>query len=668
MGHFSNQFDRQIVIEWSKEYIGYRRLKKILRARVRRRKSERSYDLESEDGGESADDRSSVVSIPLLPPYEESGNPVFLNELDADINKIERFYLSKLSELGAQWELLKEQAARTPVSEASRSSHSLKRAFVDLYRQSAFLQNYHALNYSAIVNLLRLYDKRFPVRPMYTSFVAKVDARELSQNPKLAQLMKEIEELYARLFTHQNVHLARSDLLMKQQPPSNWHTFLLGLRCGVTLTLFFWALWDCVVDASLRDTGYQTYLDNAIPVYHSIGCLVLLMWLWGMKLYVFSCSRINYLYIFDMTEKDWLAHHESVFSEAVTCSNMYLINFLVFYKVARGDFPEWIPLYYFPLMLYLYMIFKLTFPWRKRKFFFIMLLNIVISPFGAVTFREWYGADILTSMAKVLTGLGYSTCFFVTGDFLRIDMPIAESEYCSEERMVYGKIMVPLMCALPLWFRMMQCFRRYTETQKRWPYLANAFKYAFAHTCVMFGAFHHSFKDSSALTPYKATYITFLALSTLYTYAWDVKCDWGLMQKGAPYPLLRERVMFKHVSVYYVAIFFDLFMRFMWTLTLVPSHQLLSNVFSSLPYILPVVELVRRSMWGCLRLEYEHLSNSLQFRNTDFIPLHFETPTPTDKAKEIPVVQGYTVLAEVAAATLAVVILAVIAAATSTFD
>ena len=45
----------------------------------------------------------------------------------------------------------------------------------------------------------------------------------------------------------------------------------------------------------------------------------------------------------------------------------------------------------------------------------------------------------------------------------------------------------------------------------------------------------------------------------------------------------------------------------------------------------------RRSMWGCFRLENEHLHNTEGYRRVDIIPLHFETPleeeTPEAKQK-----------------------------------
>lgn len=128
-------------------------------------------------------------------------------------------------------------------------------------------------------------------------------------------------------------------------------------------------------------------------------------------------------------------------------------------------------------------------------------------------------------------------------------------------------------------------------------------QYAFAHSVVLFGVFHPTVKSTDhEVTPYQARchsctaaqiaaqcnvllamsisacrirapsrhplshasparpqalWIASLALSTLYTYSWDVIMDWGL---GRPqHSGLRERLMYRRVWVYYGA--FPLFAR-----------------------------------------------------------------------------------------------------------
>ena len=113
------------------------------------------------------------------------------------------------------------------------------------------------------------------------------------------------------------------------------------------------------------------------------------------------------------------------------------------------------------------------------------------------------------------------------------------------------------VCALPLLFRFLQCLRRYYDTRVGWN-LANAFKYALASMVVVFGGMHAEVKSfsshshgegsgsggasnpnpspgspddsASSISFFTVLYLVAITLSTLYTFAWDVKMDWGLLE------------------------------------------------------------------------------------------------------------------------------------------
>ena len=152
------------------------------------------------------------------------------------------------------------------------------------------------------------------------------------------------------------------------------------------------------------------------------------------------------------------------------------------------------------------------------------------------------------------------------------------------------------------------------DTRKRWPHLANAGKYALSHSVVLFGVFHHTFTDPKTIDSYRVYWIISLVISTLYSYLWDIFVDFGLgdMRHGG----LRDQLMYPSRSTYYVCIVADLFLRFAWSLTLVPRGEhapFAPNVIIYLQPMLAVGEVTRRCMWGALRLENEHI-NVLGFK------------------------------------------------------
>ncbi len=139
-----------------------------------------------------------------------------------------------------------------------------------------------------------------------------------------------------------------------------------------------------------------------------------------------------------------------------------------------------------------------------------------------------------------------------------------------------GRYIIPVVCALPLWFRFCQCLRRYYDTNQRHPHLSNALKYALSHLVVIMVAYHPTFQHHhsnahpnannahnmmisnninsnntvashpTSLLPttspsllddanesnnaqwvlYRQIWIAAYVISTLYAFLWDVLMDW----------------------------------------------------------------------------------------------------------------------------------------------
>ena len=224
-------------------------------------------------------------------------------------------------------------------------------------------------------------------------------------------------------------------------------------------------------------------------------------------------------------------------------------------------------------------------------------------------------------MPKILVDLISSLCFFSTGVFLSAST--AQSA-CGDAQF----LLVPFVCALPLWFRFQQCMHRYHERRKRFPDVANACKYALSEAVVVMGSFHPLYSDhSQAWDVLRYFWLLLCVVSSLYAFSWDITMDWGLIRKvgvasvnsssaskqrsnwfglsgGQRYELRKDR-MFPYVWCYYAASLSNLVLRFCWTVTIVPfaateflEAQGKDTVFLPLLYFL---ELYRRFQWGIFR-------------------------------------------------------------------
>jgi hypothetical protein len=100
-----------------------------------------------------------------------------------------------------------------------------------------------------------------------------------------------------------------------------------------------------------------------------------------------------------------------------------------------------------------------------------------------------------------------------------------------------------------------------------------------------------------------AAWLVFAISSSIYSYVWDLKIDWALLEKNSTHCLLREDLIYDYRS-YYVMMISNLILRLAWVLTL--SQNITDKTFGS-PEIFRLItgalEIIRRGIWNLLRLE-----------------------------------------------------------------
>ena len=610
-----------------------------------------------------------------------------------DINKVNEHLLSQVAIVQSKLDAMSNSVNITIDDDTSGTQYHT------LYDTCISLQAYAATNYTATVSIINQHN--------LSALTSTLNGLELCHQSTLNKLIQQIELRYATQYTNHNVTIARSILLSNYKSAQlynnsslsklpDWQNFQLGIRIGFLLLLFCWTIWDIIVDSYMRPVNEQTtWVQSVLPVYRGIGCCVIFGWLWSVQLYIWSKYKIKYLYLFGVSNIK--PHYFSVYEcvqEMTYITIVYLANFLIYFKILRGDLPPFLPSGYFPIMLYLYMCYKLL-PFTRLitgnytrdtqltsadvtvQLIWGSLISLVSSPFSTVTFANAYIGDVLTSFVRPLVDLSYTTCLFISFDWTHDDTLIAERPERCFQSISFKQFIVPLLSAAPLWFRFAQCIRRYYDTHDRFPHLANAMKYALSHSVVLVGILHTSYTDGDQpLTiDNKEYWIICLLASTIYNFAWDVYMDWGLGK--SQYHGLRERMIYDNSTIYYCAILIDLFMRFSWTLTLLPHTQLyiiddqttklqITTVYDWLIIIQPILafaELIRRSMWSCIRIEYEYIVQSDQLKK-------IELSSPANSVHDLNALKksyrsGWRVLAEVITMVTGVVLTAFIAAMTA---
>uniref|UniRef100_A0A7S3EQK1 EXS domain-containing protein n=1 Tax=Rhodosorus marinus TaxID=101924 RepID=A0A7S3EQK1_9RHOD len=606
------------------------------------------------DGVHRTSSRGSISEmIPLLRFWkpdveEEGGRDVCNHALVVFVKNVERvayFYQSHLHEFEENLELLRQSVAKrsrqgrhlhsagTPASQHSPDIEglSIQRAYVDLYRHSKFLEAYAGLNYTLLMSFSR------PVSFVLTEYLER---KEFCQMERLRDLINAEELTYAESFHSLNLTEARTALLLKQTQIFSVEKSQFGFYIGVCTTLTVWLLWDVTIDNARLWQDGTIFSTAAFPLFRGISSFIMVQWAWAISCYVWSRYRINYIYMFQL-DPGILPNVEESFADAAKGSVVFFVCILLYFKTVIGTFPQWFKPGIYPLILVCYILSKLTF---SSNPFLIYTAKVVAStfaaPFTEVSFFSIFIGDWLTSLGRPGVDMAYAVCYFTSGVFLSEEsgevLATTFANPCHDSE-VSKYIIYPIICGLPLWLRFLQCLKRTYESGERYPNLLNAVKYSLAMIVVFLGAFH-GFDRTSRSHLFAAVWILLFAVSGFFSFIWDVLIDWGLGRPECGF--LSDKLLYGRREYYYLAIVTDFFLRFSWLLTLVGAGNAKYLGLSFLPEgnavvllqtVIEIAEVFRRTMWGFFRLENEHLRNTLHFRDSNFIPLHFDQVYNCDK-------------------------------------
>lgn len=379
-----------------------------------------------------------------------------------------------------------------------------------------------------------------------------------------------------------------------------------------------------------------------------LGDLLLLLLMWGVSLQVWARSGIDFVSLLGIEDTDIAAAkdpHVVVYASVTHMSLVFLGTFIAFNRTIHGSYgaKNATNIYLgvahaLPVGLLLYFVYRAVTPWATRELWLHTLWRVLAAPWYQIVFRDGYIGDLLTSLVRVLVPLCSSVAFVAVSMYAWMldDRALTASLPSSwwRDTELFHLYLVPFVTLLPLWLRLVQCLRRSVESGQRWPHMGNALKYTSAISVIAYG----TFQPSVRLSP---VWITAFVFATLFQFSWDLTQDWGVLQITLPYRRvsghdrydgdydenfleflgnirieLRERRLLGPLWVYLVVIVGNLVLRFAWTLTLLPAvsrsdgsglSPLYISFMAHLGPIIAAGEILRRMVWGFLRLEWEQI-------------------------------------------------------------
>lgn len=573
-----------------------------------------------------------MASEELLQQHFARFDESFFLYCDKELLKINTFFSEKIAEATRKFAALQSDLSHSVTTEVRsglrkrkrvsllkseleekvvrKSMHDIKLAFSEFYLSLILLQNYQTLNFTGFRKILKKHDKLLSTDRGAIWRQANVETAPFYISKEVDHLIKETENVFTQHLESGDRQKAMKRLRVpplgeKQNP---WTTFRVGFFAGLFVVLVVAAIAAAILTADYHSKEWQ----SALRMYRGTFLVFLFIFLLGVNTYGWRSSGVNHILIFELDPRNHLTHQEFL-ELAMFFSALWCLSLMIY--LLSGVLQ--IPVFASPLALVGFCFLYLVNPFRvlhhkARRWLLKVLFRIATAPFHYVGFADFWLADQLNSLTTVLLDLEYLICFYA----IEVNW-IGDNNPSVCGGVTYG--IRPIVAALPSWFRIAQCFRRYRDTKHAFPHVANAGKYAITFLVVLFSTLNSIYKGhhgDEVIQNNVFFYLWIIAAfaSTCYTYIWDVKMDWGLFDRNAKdNRFLREEIVYAHKAYYYFAMIQDLLLRFTWTITVTIGEEQVINS-EVLKTAVASLEVFRRFVWNFFRLENEHLNNCGQFR------------------------------------------------------
>ncbi|KAG5554259.1 hypothetical protein RHGRI_011952 [Rhododendron griersonianum] len=447
--------------------------------------------------------------------------------------------------------MLWEDVLKNPKKELSPGSDFINRkknqcaekmirgAFVELYRGLGLLKTYSSLNMVAFTKILKKFDK-VSNEQASAIYLQVVKRSYFLSSDKVVRLMDEVESLFAKHFANNDRKKAMKFLKPHQHKDSHMLTFFVGLFTGCFVTLF--SVYGILAHLCGMFSPTTSYMETIYPVFSMFALLSLHLFMYGCNLFLWKSSRINYNFIFEFQPSTALKYRDAflICTSLMTAVVAAMVIHLVL--LSNGFSPQQVDA--IPGILLLMFITLLICPlnvfYRPTRFCFLRVMrNIVFSPFYKVLMVDFFMADQLTS----------------------------------------------------------QCARRWYDESDT-IHLANMGKYVSA--MVAAGA-RLTYAQQTESKLWMAIVLVTSLVATMYQLYWDFVKDWGLLNPKSKNPWLRDDLIVKNKSIYYVSIAFNFVLRVAWVETVM---RFKIGQFESrlLEFFLASLEVIRRGHWNFYRI------------------------------------------------------------------
>ncbi|ESK90170.1 signal transduction protein [Moniliophthora roreri MCA 2997] len=490
--------------------------------------------------------------------------------------------------------------------EYRNAKKKLKKAVLEHYRGLELLHNYRVLNITGFRKALKKFEKvtKIPAQQAYMS--EKVETSTFASDKAVRTMMTEMEELYTSRFAHGDKKRAMAALRgTSLRKTHHFSTF----RSGVMLGLAIPALVSGIYESFQPETREEIEgWDGLLFAYAILVVPVVFTLLVGLNLLVWSRSRINYAFIFELDTRTRLDYREYFELPSLLFSTLCYAFWLSFYRIGGSSISPTIwPLVWLGLTA-LVIVDPFGIAFKSSRFWLVKnIFRLLISGIRRVEFADFWMGDQFCSLVFTLSNLYLFACAYAN--------EFEDWRKCGSTSKYWPVAFV--LAILPFIARLVQSIRRYVDS-KLITHLINGGKYG---TGIVYYLMYFIWRHQGG--PYNVIFAMWCLVGTIYSVyasAWDFLMDWSLLRPRVHYPLLRSELIYSnHIYMYYVAMITNVLIRFIWVIY-IPSMG--PDIYLR-QFIAAMLEILRRWQWNFYRLENEHLGNMDQYRVTREVPLPY---------------------------------------------
>jgi hypothetical protein len=630
-----------MVPEWHLFYIDYRKLKKLLKFFEKNfRKIRESSAIIGENFYIKKARSSQISQASLLNIKEKQENPkytisltqqklTFYRQVYIELSKVDFFFKRNINYYKKK--LKKIEKHLSEISKYKSLNYMKKNyevAIKELYKEMDYMSKYIDLNLEAKRKIMKKFNKYTKTQENNLNDKNKTtDEQEIKHikeyiektvvkddSNQISQLEGEIEKIFKQYFFDEYSFNAvkvlkesKAVVLIKQK-----YAFTFGFFIGILLIIFILCI--LIGNHFHIDMDDDAKFKTIFPMFRGYLVMVLYYWFLGLNVYVWNKYHINYKLAFNFD-----SHYSpviSIFKRAAFFA-MIVGIMLLCYMIERTQIPilydliSFIPLELTPLISYIFFFIYIFNPMKSFNYpGRIYLGKLFYETMASITttseLRHTWLGDQMTSLVGPFRDIEYTTCFYV-----HYNNTFEEKKrLCSNRRPI-----VILIGIYPYFIRFLQVIKTMKEKNIIFPDILNAIKYTLS-ILVAISSYY-----SKTIEFFSKTWLLIAAFSSCWSYCWDMKMDYGLLQYGSPHLFLRKDLFYKRKWIYYTAMFLNLLGRFAWVLTISPDivYRWIRPEFFLM--VIYMIEMCRRGMWNFFRIELKHIDLCQNFQVSDKIKL-----------------------------------------------